>query len=107
MKNGEWEKETLCSDVLARPPRSSCFINAYSASRTCIINSGITLWNAHPLKCRGKPAMPAPFSPVQSARKFSAVFGTMSDRSVISMRPTGASPMTTSKKTMGFFMLPS
>lgn len=48
--------------------------------------------------------MPAPFSPVHRLRKFSAVFGVTSERSVISIRPHGASPMTTSKKTMGLPM---
>jgi hypothetical protein len=32
----------------------------------------MTRWKAHPLKCSGMPADPAPFSPVHSARKFCA-----------------------------------
>ena len=34
-----------------------------------------------------KPSYPKPRSPVQSARKFSAVFGTTSDLNSITMRP--------------------
>ena len=43
-----------------------------------------------------------PFSPVQRQRKFSALFGTTSVRSVISMRPAGLPSMPTSKNTTGF-----
>ena len=46
-------------------------------------------------------AAAAPFSPVQRQRKFSAVLGTTSARSVISMRPAGWPPMDMSKKTCG------
>lgn len=43
-----------------------------------IINSGMMRWNLDPLKCNFLPDFPFPFSPVHRARKFSAVFGTMS-----------------------------
>ena len=66
------------------------------------MNLGITLWNELPLKCRIFPDRPTPFSPVQRQRKFSAVRGTTSDRSSISIRPLGCPPMATSKKTTGF-----
>ena len=49
----------------------------------------------------GLPERPWPRSPVQSARKFSAVLGTTSARSVISMRPAGEPPIVMSKKTCG------
>ena len=62
----------------------------------------MTRWKELPLKWSGLPDGPTPFSPVQSARKFSAVFGTTSARSVISMRPDGAPPIVMSKKTIGF-----
>lgn len=112
----EWEKKqkkhALSSSALALQLRSQRCVKSASeyityiasVSRTCIINSGITLWKAQPLKWRGRPAVPAPFSPVHRLRKFSAVFGVTSERSVISIRPHGASPMTTSKKTMGLPM---
>ena len=45
------------------------------------MKSGITRWKADPLKCRGFPDLPVPFSPVQRHRKFSAVRGTTSARS--------------------------
>jgi hypothetical protein len=41
-------------------------------------------------------------SPVQSARKFSAVFGTTSARRTISMRPADVPPIVISKKQTGF-----
>ena len=66
------------------------------------MNLGITLWNELPLKCSIFPDLPTPFSPVQRQRKFSAVRGTTSDRSSISIRPLGCPPMATSKKTTGF-----
>ena len=45
------------------------------------MKSLITRWNEEPLKCRGFPDLPVPFSPVQRHRKFSAVLGTTSERS--------------------------
>jgi hypothetical protein len=39
---------------------------------------------------------------VQSARKFSAVFGTRSAKSSITTRPAGWPPIEISKKTLGF-----
>ena len=42
------------------------------------INPGITLWKIESLKCKALPHLPIPFSPVQSALKFSAVLGTTS-----------------------------
>uniref|UniRef100_A0A0A9E299 Uncharacterized protein n=1 Tax=Arundo donax TaxID=35708 RepID=A0A0A9E299_ARUDO len=46
-------------------------------SPPCTINPLITRWKHEPLKWSGLPlAAPTPFSPVQSARKFSAVRGT-------------------------------
>ena len=61
------------------------------------MNWGITRWKDDPLK-------PKPFSPVQRARKFSAVFGTTSDRNSIVTRPIGSlPPMDISKYTFGNF----
>lgn len=46
-------------------------------------------WNGQPLKCSGFPVLlPIPFSPVQRARKFSAVLGTTSAKTSNTMRPT-------------------
>ncbi|PON93901.1 LOW QUALITY PROTEIN: hypothetical protein TorRG33x02_102910 [Trema orientale] len=42
------------------------------------MNPGMTRWKLEPLKCIGFPLRPVPFSPVQSARKFSAVRGVVS-----------------------------
>ena len=58
----------------------------------------MTLWKADPL-------YPNPFSPVQRALKFSAVFGTISFRRVISIRPEGLPPIDMSKKHTGLDML--
>jgi hypothetical protein len=41
------------------------------------------------------------FSPVHKHRKFSAVLGTTSERSSITMRPAGVPPMVMSRKTFG------
>eukprot|EP00929_Paragymnodinium_shiwhaense_P103025 TRINITY_DN662_c1_g1_i1.p2 TRINITY_DN662_c1_g1~~TRINITY_DN662_c1_g1_i1.p2 ORF type:complete len:102 (-),score=17.35 TRINITY_DN662_c1_g1_i1:25-330(-) len=60
----------------------------------------ITRWKALPLKCRGLPERPMPFSPVHKARKFSAVFGTTSSLSSMTMRPAPAPPMLMSKYTL-------
>lgn len=38
------------------------------------MNWGMTRWKEAPLKWRGLPLRPVPFSPVQRARKFSAVY---------------------------------
>merc|ERR1719191_148848 len=61
----------------------------------------MTRWKAEPLKWRGFPDLPMPFSPVQRARKFSAVLGTTSARSSMTMRPAAAPPIEISKKTLG------
>jgi hypothetical protein len=45
---------------------------------------------------------PTPFSPVHSARKFSAVLGTTSAKSSITSRDGSLPPMETSRKTRGF-----
>lgn len=45
------------------------------------MKSLITRWKAEPLKWRGLPDLPIPFSPVHRHRKFSAVRGTTSARS--------------------------
>ena len=45
-----------------------------------------------------------PFSPVQRARKFSAVFGTTSALSSMMMRPAGCPPIVMSKYTLGFLI---
>lgn len=58
---------------------------------------GMTRWKGLPRKCSGLPEEPTPRSPVTSARKFSAVFGTTSALSVISMRPRGAPSAVTYK----------
>jgi hypothetical protein len=47
------------------------------------------------------PHLPTPFSPVHKHLKFSAVFGTTSARSSISMRPLDEPPIDMSKKTTG------
>ena len=57
------------------------------------MKSGITRWKALPLKWRGLPDLPVPFSPVHKQRKFSAVFGATSARSSITMRPAALPPM--------------
>ena len=44
---------------------------------------------------------PTPFSPVHKHLKFSAVFGTMSARNSISIRPLDEPPIVMSKKTTG------
>jgi hypothetical protein len=51
------------------------------------LKSVMTRWKALPLKWSCLPERPTPFSPVHKARKFSAVLGTTSARSSISMRP--------------------
>jgi len=48
----------------------------------------IPRWNDDPLKCSGFPDKPMPFSPVQRARKFSAVLGTTLLNNSITIRPT-------------------
>ena len=53
---------------------------------------------------KNKNENPMPRSPVQSARKFSAVLGTTSARSVISIRPADFPSMVISKYTTGFGM---
>ncbi len=62
-------------------------------SPTWHMKSGITRWKADPLKWRGLPDLPTPFSPVHKQRKFSAVFGATSVRSSMVMRPAGLPPM--------------
>jgi len=66
---------------------------------------GITRWKADPLKWSGFPDLPTPFSPVQRARKFSAVFGTTSALNSITILPAGAPPIVMSKNTLGFAMV--
>ena len=56
------------------------------------MKSVMTRWKVEPLKCRGLPERPVPFSPVHRQRKFSAVLGTTSARSSITMRPSGVEP---------------
>lgn len=56
------------------------------------MNWGMTRWKVDPLKCRGLPERPVPFSPVHRQRKFSAVLGATSARSSITMRPSGVLP---------------
>merc|ERR1719444_510085 len=53
---------------------------------------GMTLWNVEALK-------PNPFSPVHRARKFSAVLGTTSVLSCMTILPTGAPSAVMSKYT--------
>lgn len=60
---------------------------------------GTTLWNVAPLYPIGRASFL--YSPVQSCLKFSAVFGTMSLKSSILMRPAGVSPMWISMNTTG------
>ena len=61
------------------------------------IKLGITLWNFEDL-------YPMPVSPVQRARKFSAVLGTTSAYSSKVMRPSALPAISISKNTDGFFM---
>ena len=58
------------------------------------IKSVMTRWKDDPL-------YPNPFSPVQSALKFSAVLGTTSERSSMTMRPSAAPSAVMSKYTLG------
>ena len=55
---------------------------------------GMTRWKIEPLN-------PNPFSPVQRARKFSAVLGTTSALNSMIIWPTGEPPAVISKKTLG------
>ena len=48
----------------------------------------------------GFPDVPTPFSPVHSARKFSAVLGTVPPYSPSESLPAGSPPMDTSKNTL-------
>ena len=48
---------------------------------------GMTRWKILPLKCKGLPLAPTPFSPVHKQRKFSTVLGTSSPKSPITIRP--------------------
>lgn len=62
------------------------------AQNECVVchicRSHLLLWKGHPLKCNGFPVdLPVPFSPVQRARKFSAVLGVMSANSSRTIRP--------------------
>src|SRR5437867_12633196 len=66
---------------------------------------GMIRWNDEPLKCRGLPLLPLPFSPVHRARKFSAVFGQVSANSSMTIRPAGLLSIEMSKKTWGFLGL--
>ena len=56
-------------------------------------------WNVLPLKCKGLPLWPTPFSPVQRARKFSEVLGVSLKRPKTT-RPDSPSPIWMSKKTL-------
>mmetsp|Transcript_1297 Transcript_1297/g.3621 ORF Transcript_1297/g.3621 Transcript_1297/m.3621 type:complete len:142 (-) Transcript_1297:13-438(-) len=58
------------------------------------MKSGMTRWKMLPLN-------PYPFSPVANARKFSAVLGTTSFRSSMTIRPSTEPPISMSKKTLG------
>merc|ERR1719227_26702 len=80
------------------PPVPLCIVK----SPPWIIKSLMTRWKEHPLKCRGTPDAVFPDSPVQSCRKFSAVFGTTSAKSCKRTRPRGDPPIDTSKNTRGF-----
>mmetsp|Transcript_6204 Transcript_6204/g.14136 ORF Transcript_6204/g.14136 Transcript_6204/m.14136 type:complete len:278 (-) Transcript_6204:233-1066(-) len=64
------------------------------------MNPGMTRWKALPLKCRSFPLLPSPFSPVQSARKFSHVLGTTSPRSSMVIRPRLSPSASMSKYTL-------
>mmetsp|Transcript_169 Transcript_169/g.522 ORF Transcript_169/g.522 Transcript_169/m.522 type:complete len:235 (-) Transcript_169:270-974(-) len=57
------------------------------------MNPGITRW-------KGESLNPKPFSPVQSALKFSAVLGVTSPLISIVMRPAGSPPISISKKVL-------
>ena len=63
------------------------------------MNPGMMRWNVEPLKCSFLPERPLPFSPVHSARKFAAVLGTTSAKSLNSIRPAAWPPMVMSMKT--------
>lgn len=66
------------------------------------MNPGMIRWKVEPLQCSGFPLRPVPFSPLQRARKFSAVRGVMSAQSSITIRPAGDPPIAMSKNTLGF-----
>ena len=61
----------------------------------------MTLWKMQFLYPTGCPAFRC--SPVQNCRKFSHVFGAMSAKSSIFIRPTSTPPIATSKNTTGLF----
>ena len=77
----------MCACVCAKtsrcpPPRTEV------SDDMQMCESYLLLWNGHPLKCSGFPVdLPVPFSPVQRARKFSAVLGVMSANSSKTIRP--------------------
>lgn len=59
------------------------------------MKSGMTRWKTEAFS-------PKPFSPVQRALKFSAVFGTMWEKSSMVMEPSGWSSAATWRNTRGF-----
>lgn len=67
-------------------------------SLTWHMNSGMTLWKI-------ESRSPNPFSPVQRARKFSAVLGTIWEKSSIVMVPSGWPSAATVRNTCGLVSL--
>ncbi len=82
-----WMSYQLCGDVcLYVCPETLTFKLRCHVIFRC--EGSLLLWNGHPLKCSGFPVdLPVPFSPVQSARKFSAVLGVISANSSKTIRP--------------------
>lgn len=56
------------------------------------------------MKCKGFPDFILPFSPVHKQRKFSAVFGALSEKSSMVIRPIACPLMEMSKNTLGFLV---
>lgn len=68
--------------------RIHCHNDKQKQSRLSMrIKNDLPLWKQHPLYQSGFPHCPTPFSPVHSALKFSAVFGTRSLNNSITTLP--------------------
>ncbi|KAL8233714.1 hypothetical protein R6Q59_019814 [Mikania micrantha] len=62
----------------------------------------ITQQKDDPITCNGFPDLPAPFLPMNSVWKLSAVLGAMLANSSIMIWPVGEPPTVMSKDTLGF-----
>ena len=92
------QQTTKFRETLYLPMPEIFLFDKILVNLTWHIKLGMTLWKVDPL-------YPNPFSPVHRARKFSAVLGTTSARSSMTIRPTGAPSAVTSKKTRGVDMI--